>query len=390
MSSKVTIRTVARQAGVSVQTVSNVVNAPHLVRPETREHVQAVIDRLGYRASQAARQMRSGRSRLIGVRIEPARDGINGNILDRFLHELTEAAARAEFRIVLYTAADDAAEIQAYEDLLAAYSPDGFVLTSTHPDDPRPGWLLEKGVPFVTFGRPWGGPDRHPWVDVDGAAGTAAATEHLVAAGHRRIGFLGWPEGAGVADDRRNGWLSAMRAAGLDPTGLERHVDDGVAAGERTAAEMLAEPDGPTALVCASDSLALGAWNYVLATTGHYASSATARPARSVGPARPARSVGPARPAGSVGAARTAGTAGAATNTRSRSPSGASRAARPAVIGFDDTPVARAVGLTTVAQPLTEVAQACIRLLTAALNGGGGSSPEHVLLTPHLVVRDSA
>src|SRR5690606_31982754 len=136
--SKVTIRTVAQEAGVSVQTVSNVVNAPHLVRPETREHVQAVIDRLGYRASQAARQMRSGRSRLIGVRIEPTRDGINGNILDRFLHELTESAARAGFRIVLYTAADDAAEIQAYDDLLAAYSPDGFVLTSTHPDDPRP------------------------------------------------------------------------------------------------------------------------------------------------------------------------------------------------------------------------------------------------------------
>src|SRR5690606_24763122 len=198
MPSKVTIRTVARRAGVSVQTVSNVLNSPHLVRPETREHVQAVIDQLGYRASQAARQMRSGRSRLIGVRIEPARDGINGNVLDRFLHELTEAAARAEFRIVLYTAADDTAEIQAYQDLLAAYSPDGFVLTSTHPGDPRPGWLLDKGVPFVTFGRPWGGPDRHPWVDVDGAAGTGMATRHLLAAGHRRIGFLGSPEGAGV------------------------------------------------------------------------------------------------------------------------------------------------------------------------------------------------
>jgi DNA-binding LacI/PurR family transcriptional regulator len=242
---------------------------------------------------------------------------------------------------------------------LAAYSPDGFVLTSTHPDDPRPGWLLEKGVPFVTFGRPWGGPDRHPWVDVDGAAGTAAATEHLLAAGHRRIGFLGW-EGTGVANDRRNGWYSAMVAAGLDPTGLERLVADGVAAGERTAAEMFAAPDGPTALVCASDSLALGAWNYVLATTGPYASSPAARTSRAAG------------------------------NARSRSGKRASQALRPAVVGFDDTPVARAVGLTTVAQPLAEVAQACIRLLTAVLEGGGKSPPEHVLLTPRLVVRDSA
>ena len=71
MPSKVTIRTVARRAGVSVQTVSNVVNSPHLVKQETRAHVQAVIDELGYRASQAARQMRSGRSRLIGVMTGP-------------------------------------------------------------------------------------------------------------------------------------------------------------------------------------------------------------------------------------------------------------------------------------------------------------------------------
>lgn len=329
MPSKVTIRTVARRAGVSVQTVSNVVNSPHLVKPETREHVQAVIDELGYRASQAARQMRSGRSQLIGVRIEPARDGINGNILDRFLHELTEAAARADFRIVLYAATDDAAEIKAYDDLLAAYSPDGFVLTSTHHGDPRTGWLLDKGVPFVTFGRPWGGPDRHSWADVDGAAGTAMATQRLLAAGHRRVGFLGSPEGAGVADDRRDGWLAAMRTAGLDPSELERHVPDTVGDGERAAAEMFARPAGPTALVCASDSLALGAWQ-----------------------------------------------------------AGKGLDRRPAVIGFDDTPVARAVGLTTVAQPLAEVAEACIRMLTAVLDGGG-SPPEQVLLAPHLVVRDS-
>ncbi|HEY7222591.1 MAG TPA: LacI family DNA-binding transcriptional regulator [Micromonosporaceae bacterium] len=325
-----TIRTVARRAGVSVQTVSNVLNSPHLVRQETRAQVQAIIDELGYRASQAARQMRSGRSRLLGVRIEPARDGINGNILDRFLHELTEAAAQAQFRIVLYAAPDDHAEIRAYEDLLASYSPDGFVLTSTHHGDARTGWLLEKRVPFVTFGRPWGSPDLHPWVDVDGAAGTVLATQRLLAAGHVRVGFLGSPEGAGVADDRRDGWVTALRHAGLDASGLERHVADTVSDGERAAAEMFAHPQGPTALVCASDSLALGAWH----------------------------------------TARLRGDT------------------QPAVIGFDDTPVARAVGLTTVAQPLAAVAQACVRLLTGLLDGDGPRH-EHVLLDPHLVVRDS-
>ncbi|MDI5943925.1 LacI family DNA-binding transcriptional regulator [Micromonospora sp. DH15] len=76
MSQKVTISTVAAHARVSRQTVSNVLNAPHIVREETRLRVQEAITELGYRANQAARQMRTGRSRLIAVRIEPTRDGI--------------------------------------------------------------------------------------------------------------------------------------------------------------------------------------------------------------------------------------------------------------------------------------------------------------------------
>ncbi|WP_249713797.1 type 1 periplasmic-binding domain-containing protein [Rhizomonospora bruguierae] len=81
--------------------------------------------------------MRTGRSQLIAVRIEPTRDGINGTVLDRFLHGLTEAAAPAGYRVVLYTAEDDAAEIATYDELLSAYDLDGFVLTSTHHGDTR-------------------------------------------------------------------------------------------------------------------------------------------------------------------------------------------------------------------------------------------------------------
>ncbi len=211
MAEKATITTVARHAMVSRQTVSNVLNSPHLVREETRARVLASIEALGYRANQAARQMRTGRSRLLAVRIGPAGDGINGSVLDTFLHGLTETASSAGYRIVLYTAADDAGEIATYDDLLASYDLDGFVLTSTHHGDVRTAWLAEHDVPFVTFGRPWGAPAGHPWVDVDGAAGTAAATRHLIAAGHRRIAFVGWPDGSGVGDDRRAGWLAAMR-----------------------------------------------------------------------------------------------------------------------------------------------------------------------------------
>jgi DNA-binding LacI/PurR family transcriptional regulator len=317
---KVTIATVAERAGVSRQTVSNVINTPEVVRPETRDRVREAITSLGYRVNQAARQMRTGRSKLIAVRIEPARDGINGSVLDRFLHGLTDAAGLAGYRVMLYTAADDAGEIATYDELLTAYDLDGFVLTSTHHGDPRTSWLAERGVPFVTFGRPWGAPDTHSWVDVDNAAGTAAATRRLRDSGHTRIGFLGWPAGSGVGDARRAGWSSAM--AGLPRT--EEAADDGVDSGAAAAARL---PDDITAVVCASDSLALGAMR-----------------------ALPGR----------------------------------------AVVGFDDTAVAQAVGLTSVSQPLAEAAARCMELLVELLDGHAPNHPIHLLLPPSLVLRRTA
>lgn len=323
---KVTIATVARHANVSRQTVSNVLNSPDLVRDETRARVRAAIDELGYRANLAARQMRTGRSRLIAVRIDPLRNGIEGTVLDRFLHGLTEAAAPAGYRVVLYTAGDDHGEIATYEELLASYALDAFVLTHTHHGDIRTAWLRERGVPFITFGRPWGVIDSHSWVDVDGAAGTAEATRRLLDAGHQRIGFLGWPKGSGVGDDRQLGWASVMAEAGYSTTGLDRHTVDGLAEGERAARDAIGKRRAPTAWVCASDPLALGA----------------------------------------------------------------RRAGDWPVIGFDDTAMAQATGLTSVRQPLREAAAECVQTLAGLLTEpGGGQPPRHVLLTPRLVVRDS-
>ena len=333
MAEKVTIATVARHARVSRQTVSNVINSPHIVREETRRRVEEAIATLGYRANQAARQMRTGRSQLIAVRIEPTRDGINGSVLDRFLHGLTFAAAAAGYRVMLYTAADDGDEIKTYDDLLASYDLDGFVLTGTDHGDVRTLWLAERNVPFVTFGRPWDEPERHSWVDVDGADGTAQATRRMIDTGHRRIAFVGWPAGSGVGDDRRAGWHRTMVAHGLDVAGLERETDDRIPHGEKCARDLLAQPDPPTAFVCASDSLALGALQAV----------------RASGPARTGLGV----------------------------------------TGFDDTPVAQAVGLTSVSQPLPEAAARCIDLLTHHLDGDPVGTTQ-VLLQPSLVVRTTA
>ncbi|NIZ92214.1 substrate-binding domain-containing protein [Kineococcus rubinsiae] len=326
---RATLSTVARAAGVSRQTVSNVLNTPERVGPETAARVRAAIAAQRYVPSTAARQLRTRRSSALGLRLQPAGDGINGSVLDRFLHALTEQAQAAGYRVVLFTAPDDTAETLAYEHLLRTADLDGFVLTSTHQGDPRTAWLTEHDVPFVTFGRPWDTVDDagQPWVDVDGAAGTRAATEHLLAAGHRRTAFLGWPDGSEVGDDRRRGWEEAVAAAGAEPGPRLQSVDD-VRAARALVTDLLrdAGDDAPTALVCASDSLALGA---------HGSTLRTGLPLE--------------------------------------------------VVGFDDTPVAAALGLSSVAQPLAEAAAAAVEQLLDRLEGR--TAPRGRLLAPRLVVR---
>lgn len=338
---KATLVSLAESLGVSRQTVSNVINAPHRVKPETRTRVQHAIAESGYRPSAAARQLRTRRSMNLGIRMMPVVDGINGSILDRFLHALTEAAQQEGYRLTLFCAASDSGEVRQYEELLKVADLDGFVLTGTHYGDDRTAWLLEHEVPFAAFGRPWSSVEdpftsSHAWVDVDGGAGTEQAARTLIEQGHTAVGFLGWPVGSGAGDDRRAGWARAMQAAGLSTDSLDIQADDGVPAGAQ-GAERLASL-GATALVCASDSLALGA-------------------------SAKLRQMLPGQPS-------------------------------PAVIGFDDTPVAAAVGLSSVAQPTEDAARHIIAVLAHQLAGGnlpkedGEPAPEqHLLLPPTLIQR---
>ena len=333
-----TLEIVAARAAVSRQTVSNVLNAPHLVRPDTRSRVEAVIAELGYRPNRAARTLKTRRSQLLGARIETPVDGINGVVLDRFLHALTSQAQAQGYRVMLFSATQDEDEIGQYAQLLEDHDLDAFVLTGTHVGDARTAWLAERDVPFVTFGRPWGEREaHHSWVDVDGSAGTRAATEHLLGLGHRRIAFLGWPDDAAVGDDRRAGWQQACAAAGLSTDGLDLGMPDGLDEGRIATSILLEGAHPPTALVCVSDSIALGAWTEL---TGR-----GLRPGQDL-----------------------------------------------AIVGFDDSPTAEVIGLSSAAQPLDQVATACLSLLHTVLNATepAAGPPGPVLLEPRLMVRASS
>jgi DNA-binding LacI/PurR family transcriptional regulator len=331
-----TIASVASAAAVSRQTVSNVINAPHRVGEQTRRRVERAIAEAGYRPLKTAQALRTRRSNLIAVGI-PNAGGTRNLLIEGFLHALTVEAQRRGYRILLVTGADDPSEIKAYDELLTDYDIDALVFTGTHRGDQRIPWLLNKGTRFVTFGRPWGTKAAHPWVDVDGAGGVRDATEHLIELGHQRIAFIGWPGGSGVGEDRLSGWEQACRTAELPHRDdLSRRTEDGLEQGRQACASLLDSPKPPTAIVCVSDTLAVGAWVEVTARGG-----------------QPGRDV--------------------------------------AIIGFDDSPTASMIGLSSVAQPISAAAAVCVDCVQSLNRSTGPSmtAPLQVLLAPKLIVRAS-
>lgn len=331
-----TVEDVALAAGVSRQTVSNVLNAPDIVRTETRERVLQAIAELGYRPHAAARRLRTRRSSTIGIHLDPYAGGISGVVLDRFVHALTEHASDRGMRIQLYAARTPAEEIDRMRELTDGGEIDAVVITGTFAGDPRTRWLADRGIPFVSFGRPWGHDDvtapAHLWVDVDGAAGTRAATAEMLARGGSRVAFLGWPTGSGTGDERERGWREAMESA--DAAGPRLVSEEGVGRARAVVSEVLSDGEQIDGIVCVSDALAIGA---------HLAAAA------------------------------------------------AGRAELP-ITGFDNTPAAEAMGLSSVEQLPERVAMGVLELLMGS--SGSVVAPRaptagraHVLVEPQLVLR---
>ncbi|MFI1966343.1 LacI family DNA-binding transcriptional regulator [Streptomyces pathocidini] len=331
-----TISDVAGAAGVSRQTVSNVLNAPHRVRPGTRERVERVIAELGYHPNRVARSLRASSPGMVGYRIQPVATESVAGIHDRFLHALSEAGEAGDHHVLLFTAPDIQGESERCAHLWRTGAVSGVVLYDLAPHDPRPAQLAAAGVPFAAFGRTASRADRYSWVDVDNAAGTAAAVEHLVGAGHRRIGFLGWPEGSSVGDARARGWLAAMDSHGLLAAShrLDVRGPDTVSSGTRLMTELLDRPEPPTAVVAATDTLGVGAFQAV----------------RDHG-LRPGRDV--------------------------------------ALVGFDDTPAADAIGLSSLRQPIEAVGGLVMAGLFHCIASGGVAVSSR-LLEPELIVRVSS
>ncbi len=263
-----TIRDLARAAGVSMGTISNFLNDPDVVAPETRARIQAKIDELGYHPRAAARSLKSRRTRQIGLVpvISPAasRSVEPGDAAFlEFLAGINTVSAERGYAVLIAAAAHADDELAIYDRLIGERRVDGVAVLGVRPGDERIAFLLRAGFPFVTFGRSNivqpDGQVAHSFVDIDGAGGVRLAVEHLAALGHRRIAYVAPPPDLMCASQRWDGFASSMADHDL-PLDESYIVAGGFheSVGRRAAAELLDLPRPPTAIIAANDLCALG------------------------------------------------------------------------------------------------------------------------------------
>jgi LacI family transcriptional regulator len=257
VSDPVSIREVAAHAGVSVGTVSNVLNRPDIVASSTRARVLEAIKALGFVRNESARQLRAGRSRMIGLVVL---DVANPFFTD-VARGVEDEASQSGLAIIMCNSDEQLDRERGYLDLLEQQRVQGILITPVSDDEARLARLQARGTPVILVDR------RSPSgnqcsVAVDDVLGGDIAVSHLLAAGHERIAFAGGPVSLRQVADRREGALRALVRAGASGSDLML-IDTpalNVAAG-KAAGSAIAEsgPAGrPTAVFCANDLVALG------------------------------------------------------------------------------------------------------------------------------------
>jgi DNA-binding LacI/PurR family transcriptional regulator len=337
-----TIKDVAREAGVSIATVSYVLNnKAENVSESTFRHVLAAAERIGYRPNVTAQNLRSSQTRLIGYAwyekpSHGAPQGRLNTLLDLFIYYLASAAEQAGYHLLTFTYPPHN-PTPVYDELIRTGRVDAFVLAGTTANDERVQYLLKREFPFVSFGRSnddW----SFPWVDTDNRAGMYEAVRYLIGLGHRRIALLGWPEHSLTGNYRLEGYAQALNEVGL--TSRPEYIFRGEhneQTGRAALTHWLQLPQDiqPTAVVAVSDLMAIGVMN----------------------------------------------------EAQQR---GLEIGRDLSVIGFDDVPMTEYLrpALTTIQQPIPQVGEALISMLESLLSKHPLEC-RSLLIPPRLIIRDS-
>jgi LacI family transcriptional regulator len=328
-----TIREIAQLAGVSIATVSRVVNGSGYVSEKTRSAVESVIREHGYTANRTARGLSGGRTGLVGVTVPR----IHRAYFSLIVAGVAEALYEHDMRIVLCpTLHEHAREVSLLERLMHGTT-DGGLLVLPEESSSELRTLMNHGYRFVVVDPRKRIDERVPTVSAAHSSGADQATRHLLDLGHRRIGAITGPRGTMATAERQRGYHAALAAAGVLPDPelvIESNFD--IEGGREAASTLLDLADPPTAIFAFNDPLAIGAMQAALARN-------------------------------------------------LRVPQDLS------VVGFDDTAEAELVtpALTTVRQPLAEMGRMAVSLLTRLLENHRFEAL-HVELATELIVRASS
>jgi len=250
------IRDVAKLAGVSVGTVSNVLNRPGEVSADSVLRVQRAIEHLGYRRNDAARQLRAGTSSTVGFVVL---DGQNP-FFSSVVRGAEDEASKNGIAILLGNTDEDSARERMYLDLFEEQRVRGVLISPYRDISPRLEQLRVRNIPAVLVDR-FSGDGRFSSVSVDNVSGGRMAAEHLIQSGRSRIAFVGGPFELRQVSDRLAGARVAVEAASREVS-IEvvatsaLTVEEGIAAGIRILGG--SERDWPDAVFAANDLLALG------------------------------------------------------------------------------------------------------------------------------------
>jgi LacI family transcriptional regulator len=326
---RVTLRDVAREAGVSIKTVSRVVNKEPEVNEATAARVAGVVERLGYRPNELARGLKGSRSRTIGLVI----DDVSNPFMAACAQAIEGVAQEHGHALILCDSHADLRVEDDYIGLLTRRQVDGLLIVPAHGRNLHLKAEQRAGLPVVALDRPAEGV-RTDTVLVKNRAGAREATEHLIWHGHERIAFVGDVRHYYTARKRLEGYKEALKTADLEL--LHSLGAHSIEQGEEAAKGFLEAPDRPTALFAANILTALGA----LRATEHLGM---------------------------------------------RIPEDV------ALIGFDDFELAPVLSprFTLVHQPTRELGRRAAEMLFDRLDGRGSPDPRRIVLPTELVVRES-
>ncbi len=251
------IKDVASKAGVSVATVSRVLNNNPRVKPHHRERILKTIDQLGYQPSGIARNMRSQSVRVIGLVISD----IQNPFFTALVRAVEDVAYENQYTVLLCNSDEDLQKEQLYIDVLSRERVAGVIIVPTGADCCTP--LLNLRMPVVMVDRvvPSLTTDA---VVLDNVAGAYAATQHLIKLGHKRIGLVGAPAGISVGIERRKGYEKALRANKIkvDETLIQAGNFKEQGGYEATRALLELDPR-PTAIFAVNNLMTMGAFQAI-------------------------------------------------------------------------------------------------------------------------------